>query len=254
MSQAVANSLEFSLWDDDLNISQHRARNHSREKSPINMNTKKIRIVIVEDELMLSGVLKLWIARYRDFELAGCAADGEEGWKLCLSEKPDVVLCDINLPKIDGLELLQRLAAKFPEMRLLAMSGMMDPHTIWRVMQSGVHGYMNKTEPPESLIEAIRSVARGNTFFGPAFSQVKQEWLSQPEAFQKILSEREQQILRGVAAGWEDDLIGSELGISPATVEAHRKNIRQKLGVHNDRGLLAYARKWGLDTLTAEAL
>ena len=217
-------------------------------------NGNKIRIAIVEDELMMSGVLTAWISRFRDLQLVGCAADGEAGLKLCESEQPDVALIDIRLPKLDGLDLIQRLAARFPEMRMLAMSGLMDAYTVWRVMQSGVHGYINKTQPPESLIDAIRAVARGNTVFGPVFTQVKQEWLSQPEAFQKILSVREQQILRGVAAGWEDDRIGSELGISPATVEAHRKNIRQKLGVHNDRGLLAYARHWGLDVQTAGAL
>ncbi len=218
-------------------------------------NTKgnKIRIVIIEDELMVSGTLTAWFARFHDLQLVGCAADGEAGWKLCESEQPDVALIDIRLPKLDGLDLIQRLVAKFPKMRLLAMSGLMDAHTVWRVMQSGVHGYINKTQPPGSLIEAIRAVAGGNTFFGPVFTQVKQQWLSQPEAFQKILSEREQQILRGVAAGWEDDRIGAELGISPATVEAHRKHIRQKLGVHNDRGLLAYARQWGLDVQTTGA-
>jgi two-component system NarL family response regulator len=135
-------------------------------------------------------------------------------------------------------------------MRLLAMSGLMDAYTIWRVMQSGVHGYVNKTEPPESLIEAIRAVGGGHTLFGPAFTRVKEEWLSQPEAFQKILTAREQQVLRCVVAGWEDDVIGVRLEISPATVEAHRKHLRQKLGVHNDRGLLAYARRWGLDVNT----
>ncbi len=218
------------------------------------MSVKKIRIAIVEDELMLSGALKNWISRFRDLELVGCAADGAAGLELCQSAEPDVALVDIRLPKIDGLELIQRLAGQFPKMRLLAMSGMMDAYTIWRVMQSGVHGYMNKVQPPESLIEAIRVVARGSTFFGPEFSQVKQDWLSQPEAFQKILSEREQQVLRGVVMGWEDDYIGTKLEISPATVEAHRKHIRQKLGVHNDRGLLAYARRWGLDTMKDESL
>jgi DNA-binding NarL/FixJ family response regulator len=199
----------------------------------------------------MSGVLTAWIVRFRDVELVGSAADGEAGLKLCRAEQPDVALIDIRLPKLDGLDLIQQLAEEFPKMRLLAMSGLMDAYTVWRVMQSGVHGYVNKTQPPESLIEAIRALAHGNTFFGPVFSQVKQEWLSQPEAFQKILSVREQQILRGVAAGREDDLIAAELGISTATVEAHRKNIRQKLGVHNDRGLLAYARHWGLDVQTA---
>ena len=215
---------------------------------------KKIRIAIVEDELMVSGMLKVWISRHRDLQLVGCAPDGEAGWELCQATQPDVALVDIRLPKVDGLVLLQRLANQFPDMRLLAMSGLMDAYTIWRVIQSGVHGYINKTQPPEALIEAVRAVARGNTFFGPAFTHIKQEWLSKPESFQKILSEREQQVLRGVAAGREDELIGSELGISSATIEAHRKRIRQKLGVHNDRGLLAYAHRWGLDTQAARAL
>jgi len=219
----------------------------------MNMNSNKIRIAIIEDELMMSGVLTAWIARFRDLQLVGCAADGEAGLELCRSQQPDIALVDIRLPKLDGLGLIQRLATGFPKMRLLAMSSLMDPCTVWRVMQSGVHGYVNKTQPPAALIEAIRAVASGNSFFGPVFTQVKQEWLSQPEAFQKILSGREQQILQGVAAGWEDGQIGAELGISPATVEAHRKNIRQKLGVHNDRGLLAYARHWGLDVQTAAA-
>lgn len=217
------------------------------------MNGNRIRIAIVEDELMVSGMLTAWIARFRDLQLAGCAADGEAGWKLCEAERPDVAVIDIRMPKLDGLELIQRLADGFPQMRLIAMSGLMDACTVWRIAQSGVHGYINKTQPPEALIEAIRAVAGGNTFFGPVFTHVKQQWLSQPESFQKILSEREQQILQAVAAGWEDDHIGADLGISPATVEAHRKRIRQKLGVHNDRGLLAYARRWGLDVQTVEA-
>ena len=217
------------------------------------MHGKKIRIAIIEDELMVSGVLKAWIARYRDLELVGCAADGEAGLELCLSKQPDLAVVDIRLPKLDGFALVERLADKSPDLQVLLMSGLTDACTIWRVIQSGAHGYINKTQPPELLIEAIRAVAGGNTFFGPTFTRVKQEWLSQPEAFQKILSEREQQILRGVAAGREDDHIGTDLGISPATVEVHRKRIRQKLGVHNDRGLLAYARRWGLDVQTVEA-
>jgi DNA-binding NarL/FixJ family response regulator len=218
-----------------------------------NPGGRKIRIVVVEDELMLSGALTAWIARFRDLQLLGCAADGEAGWKLCASAQPDVAIIDIQMPKLDGLELIQRIATGFPGMRLLAMSSLMDAHTIWRITQSSVHGYVNKTQPSETLIAAIRAVANGNTVFGPDFTRVKQEWLSQPEAFQKILSEREQQVLRGVAAGREDHLLGAELGISTATVEAHRKRIRQKLGVHNDRGLLAYARHWGLDIQTTGA-
>lgn len=209
---------------------------------------KKTRIAIVEDEMLLAKMLANLLARHRDIAVVGCAADGEAGWELCSSVQPDLALVDIELPKLDGLKLMQRLADAFPQMRLLSMSGLMDAYTIWSVMQCGAHGYVDKTQSPELLVEAVRAVARGNTFFGPTFSQVRQEWLARPEAFQKILSEREQEVLRGVVAGWDDERIGSELGISGATIEVHRKRIRQKVGVHNDRGLLLYARQWGLDT------
>lgn len=202
---------------------------------------------------MVSGVLSAWIARFRDLQLVGCAADGEADWEFCQANQPQVAIVGIRLPKLNGLDLIQRLADHFPKMRLLAMSSLRDAYTVWRVIQSGVHRYVNKTQTPLSLIEAIRAVAGGNTFFGPVVTQVKQQWLSQPETFRKILSEREQHVLRGVASGWENGQIGAELGICPATVEAHRKRIRQKLGIHNDRGLLAYARRWGLDTQTVGA-
>ena len=209
---------------------------------------KQTRVAIIEDEHLLSSMLAELLGRYRDISVVGCASDGEIGLELCRTTQPDLALVDIELPKLDGLKLIQHLAEEFPQMRLLSMSGLTDAYTIWSVMQCGAHGYIDKTQQPGMLVEAIRAVARGNTFFGPTFSQVRQEWLARPEAFQKILSEREQQVLRGVVAGWDDDRIGSKLGISRATIEVHRKRIRQKLGVHNDRGLLSYARQWGLDT------
>jgi DNA-binding NarL/FixJ family response regulator len=211
------------------------------------MNRKKIRIAVIENEAMTAGLMEAWIGRHRDVEVAGCAGDGEAGWELCLTAQPDVALVDVQLPKEEGFLLAERLAECFPEIRLLLMAGQIDAYTLWRVTRSRVQGFINKCRPPGLLIEAIRAVARGQTFFGPAFEQAKQKWLSQPESFQKILSEREQQVLRSVAAGWEDDRIGAALGISPATVECHRKRVPQKLGLHNDRDLLAYARQWGLD-------
>src|ERR1043166_3336674 len=162
----------------------------------------------------MAQVLGVWIKRHHDLELIDYANDGEAGWELCQRTQPDLALLDIELPKIDGLSLVQLLTEKFPKMRVLMMSGLMDPYTIWRVLQSGVHGYIDKTESPDRLMEEIRTVAGGGTFFSKIFQQVKAEWLSQPEAFQKILSDREQDILRRVVAGAEDDQIGPELSIS----------------------------------------
>lgn len=214
------------------------------------MEVKRTKIVVIDDHAMLAESLGAWIAKHADMEYAGRADNGVTGRDLCLAVKPDVALVDVDLPKLDGLELVKRLVEEMPSLRLLTMTGRMDPYTIWRVSQSGVHGYMEKTLSPEKLIEAIRTVAGGGNFFSPLFQQVKQEWLSQPEAFQKILSDREQEVLQRVVAGWDDERIASQMNISAATVAVHRKNIRKKLELHNDRELVAYAHKWGLSQAT----
>ena len=94
---------------------------------------------------------------------------------------------------------------------------------------------------------SITAVAAGQPYFSPVFEQVKNEWLNQPEAFNKVLSKREQEVLVRVVAGWNEEKISQQLGMALTTVAVHRNNIRRKLGVHNDRDLLAYGRTWGLD-------
>lgn len=209
-------------------------------------------LVIVEDHQMLADSLGAWLTQQADFTLAGSARDGEEGWKLCLAKRPDVVLVDVEMPKLDGLELAERLLAEMPKLRIMAMSGQCDPHTILRVSRSGVHGFLEKTQSPDLLVEAVRTVARGGTYFSPVFDQVRRDSLQQPAAYYKVLSDREQTVLKLVAAGWDDDRIALQLGISGATVSAHRKHIRQKLELHNDRDLVGYARKWGLDRMSPQ--
>jgi DNA-binding NarL/FixJ family response regulator len=210
-------------------------------------DTKKIRIVIVDDHTILVESLGAWIASHPAFELAGRAGDGESGLKLCLEVQPDVALVDIDLPKMDGINVVKRLLAEAPAVRILVLTGRMDPYAIWSVSDSGVHGYAEKTVSPEILEQAIQTVAGGGNFFSPLFQRVKREWLSQPEAFQKILSDREQVVLCRVAEGWDDERIARELGIAEPTVGFHRKAIRRKLELHNDRDLLNYARVWGLN-------
>jgi DNA-binding NarL/FixJ family response regulator len=211
------------------------------------MPAKPIRLVIVEDQELLAETLAAIVNKLVDFSLVGCARDGEEGWKLCLSTRPALALLDIEMPKLDGLGLARRLLKENWPIRVIAMSGLTDPYTIWRVRQSGVHGYIEKTQGAESLLNAIRTVAAGGTYFSDTFERVKQQWVAQPEAFYKVLSDREQHVLQRVVVGWDDQRIGTQLGISRATVAVHRKNIRRKLELHNDRDLVAYARQWGLD-------
>jgi len=215
--------------------------------APQTMRKKPVRILIVEDHVMLAESLAIWISRQPDFQLVGRAEDGEAGLKLCQDLLPDLTLIDVELPKLDGISLVKQLLALQPDLRLLTMSGRTDPYMVWQVAQSGAQGYVEKTLSPEILANAIRTVADGNSFFSPMFQKIKQEWLSQPDAFQKILSGREQEVLRRVAAGWDDAEIARQFAISANTVAVHRKHIRQKLELHNDRELIAYARQWGLD-------
>lgn len=211
------------------------------------MSKSKIRIVIVEDNRFMSQCLGMWLEHQMDCTIVGCAEDGEAGLELCQKTRPDLALIDIQIPKLDGLSLVGKLLEELPDMRLIVMSGLMDPFTIWRVWQSGVHGYIVKSENVEFLVKTIQTVMDNGVCFSPIFQEVKNKGLSQPEAFQKILTDREQEVLRHVVAGWGDEKIGNKLEISASTVAVHRKNIRKKLDLHNDRDLLAYALQWGLD-------
>jgi DNA-binding NarL/FixJ family response regulator len=210
------------------------------------MKNKPIRIVIVDDQTIYARTLGFWLGRKPGMEIAGYAADGQQGWQLCTVVRPDVALVDVDMPVHGGLVLTARLLEELPDIRVILMTGLVNPHTTWKALEAGVPGLLDKTMEPELLEEAVRLVADGGTFISPAFQAIKTEYLMRPEAFQKILSDREQAVLRLVAQGVSDDAIGTQLGITPSTVAFHRKKIRLKLGVHNDRDLLAYARQWGL--------
>ncbi|MEI6779680.1 MAG: response regulator transcription factor [Verrucomicrobiota bacterium] len=211
------------------------------------MGTKQIRIAMVEDEVLMGKVLQAWLSREADFVFVGLAADSAAGWTLCQAARPDLVLMDIELNGEDGLALVRRLLAALPKTRILFISGLLDPATVWEVLQSGGHGYVEKSEDPAVLVAAIRTVAGGGFYYSPAFQAVRAERLSRPDAFHKVLSEREREVLRRVASGWDDARTAASLGIASGTVEAHRKHMRQKLGVHSDRELIYYAQCWGLD-------
>jgi DNA-binding NarL/FixJ family response regulator len=211
------------------------------------MSKDKKRIVIVEDNKFMSQSLGMLLEQRLGCKIAGYGEDGEAGLNLCLEQRPDLALIDIHLPKLDGFSLIHKLLEQIPGIHLIVMSGQMDPYTIWRISQSGVRGYIAKTENIENLLKGIQAVLDNRMFFSSVFQEVKTTWLSQPEAFQKILSDREQEVLRHVVAGWDDGRIGEKLDISVPTVGVHRKNIRKKLDLHNDRELLGYALKWGLD-------
>jgi DNA-binding NarL/FixJ family response regulator len=207
---------------------------------------KPVRVVIIDDETLFAEALGSWLARDPGLSIEGYAESGTRGWELCAAKHPDLALVDVEMSDGDGLALGKRLLDELPETRVIIMTGRVDPHTAWRASQSRVQGLIDKTLEPELLGKVIHLVAGGGRFVSPSFERIKEEWLMGPEAFQKVLTNRELAVLHGVTEGQSDETIGTYLGISSETVACHRKSIRKKLGLHDDRSLVAYGRQWGI--------
>jgi two-component system NarL family response regulator len=210
------------------------------------MNSDPIRVFLVEDQCLVGTALELCLRRVRSLQWTGQASTCRQALALGVSARPDVAIIDIGLPDGDGLDLGAQWLARQPGLRLLALSGQSDPYTIWRVSQSEFHGYVGKGQTPQELITAIEVVGRGGSSFGPDFHQVRGAQLGRADSFHKTLTKREMKILRAVTAGQADEVIARQLDIALATVQVHRRRVREKLGLHNDRDLLRYAREWGL--------
>ena len=127
---------------------------------------------------MVAEALKAWLNTQTNCTLVGYAGRGDEGHALCLAQRPNIALLDIDLPEMNGLELAEALLAELPDTCVLMMSGMTDPHTIWQVWQSGAHEYIDKTQSLASLSKAIQTVLRGEKYFSRVFQEVKEKWLS----------------------------------------------------------------------------
>jgi two-component system response regulator NreC len=208
--------------------------------------SKPIRVVIIDDETLFAQALGLWLAKDAGLSIQGYAESGNRGWELCMATRPDLALVDVEMPDGDGLELAKRLLDNLPKTHVIIMTGRVDPHTAWRAGKTGVQGLIDKTIKTEMLAKVIRLVVEGGGFLSPSFKKIKEQWLTQPEAFQKVLTNRELAVLLRVTDGQSDLVIGNHLGISGETVACHRKSIRKKLGVHDDRSLMAYGRQWGI--------
>lgn len=206
---------------------------------------KPVRIVIVEDERLLAETLGAWLETDSAFRIDGHATSAQAGWELCLAKRPDIVLLDVGLPDSDGLTLATKLREQLPGIRVIILTGRVDPHTAWRAAQSGAPGLVDKATDLAGLRQAIHLVVAGGDFTSPPFQKIREGQLAEAEAFHKVLSNRELEVLSAVTEGLTDVDIGRQLDITPGTVACHRKNIRRKLDLHDDRSLIAYGRKCG---------
>lgn len=209
-------------------------------------STAPVRVLVVEDMGMFRALLTDWLAGWGRYEIAGAAGSGEDALALISAAQPDVLLVDLQLPGMGGLEFVRAARQIRPEVRALVLSSLVDPLALTRVRESGVEGYIEKDASPEQLAEALGAVADGRLFYSARFNETLAREGAKAQAVGKILSRREQEVLGHVLAGKTNRETGDVIGLSARTVEFHRANIMAKLGAANLAELTANARRMGI--------
>lgn len=211
----------------------------------------KVRILLADDhELIRTGIRNL-IGGVRDFQIVGESADGEETVAKVRELKPDVVIIDISMPKVSGIEATKRIRAEVPSAKVLVLTMHENAEYVYQILKSGASGYILKNAGKEEITEAIHAVMRGDRFFSPRISELMiSEYVRQAEKRDDqsqgaTLTHREQEVLRLIARGLNNQQIADKLFISPRTVDTHRTNIMQKLNIHDAVNLVRYALEHG---------
>ena len=214
-----------------------------------NFETDRRRILLVDDHPFMRMGLAQYINAQPDMMVCAEAADPREAMHMVENNKPDLVLSDLNLPGKGGLELTKDIRAMYAKLPILVLSMHDEPHYAPRVLRAGARGYLMKSEPVARLANGIRDVFKGRVVVSERMSSLILEIFagkngadnSLPEA---RLSDRELEILALVGSAQSTRSIGERLNISMKTVEAHRSNIKQKLGIASSQELVRYAICW----------
>jgi two-component system response regulator NreC len=214
---------------------------------------KKIRLMLVDDHEVVRVGLKNFLQTQEDFEVVAEASDGEEAVNRAMEAHPDVILMDITMPGVDGLEATRRLRVLSPKSLILALTVHDDKQYFMQMLAAGASGYITKQAAGDDLIEAIHAIYAGNVFLQPALArwllEDYQRLAGQSSARQfslDVLSQRERQVLELVAHGLNNQLIGQQLALSPKTIARHRERIMHKLNMHSRTELVKFAIRTGL--------
>ncbi len=219
-------------------------------QSPI--STSPIRVILVDDHPVVRVGLRALIEMEPDLAVVGEAGNGVEGVTLVEAEKPDVVVMDISMPEMDGLEATRRIRAGNPEVCVLILTVHAQERYLFPVLKAGAAGYVLKSTVDTQLIDAIRTVAKGGAFLYPnAARMLLEDYVHRQESGEAtgssdLLSEREQEVLTLCALGHTASQIGDQLALSPKTVETYRTRVMQKLELHSRAELVKYALAHGL--------
>jgi DNA-binding NarL/FixJ family response regulator len=196
--------------------------------------------------------LRLLLERQPGFEVVGEAADGRLAVERAEAAKPDVVVLDIAMPNMSGIEAAQRISASLPQTAIVILSMHSDEGYVLRALKAGAKGYVLKDSAENDLIEAIRAVSEGKAFFSPEISNILVEDYVREmrkrgaEDSYELLTPREREILQMLAGGKSNKDIATVLNLSLYTVETHRRNLQDKLNLHSLAELILYAVRKGI--------
>lgn len=211
----------------------------------------RIRILLADDHAILREGLRLVLEKEPDFQVVGEAGDGQEAVEKARALHPDLVLLDIAMPRLNGVEAARRIKRHCPEAKILVLTQYDDRAYVLPILQAGADGYILKQTESYHLAEGIRAVMRGEATLSPPVARqlvdlVASEPSPEADHAEVTLTDREREVLILVAEGYSSRQIAEALGISPKTVDVHRTNLMRKLNLHNRVEVTRYAIRHGL--------
>ena len=224
---------------------------------------KKIAVMIVDDHTVVRQGLRALLSSETDIEVVGEAEDGRQAVTLARQITPDVVVMDVAMPLLNGLEATRQISRSVPSAKVLVLTSYGEDECVAQLMEAGAAGYMVKQTAAGDLPKAIREVRRGNAFFSPSIgkrlrereNEASNNGGAQPCRKNRDLTLREAEVLQLVAEGFSNQQTADHLGISIKTIEKHRQQVMNKLNIHETAGLTRYAISRGLvETARSEPL
>ena len=207
---------------------------------------KKITVILADDHPALRQGIKTMLEMEGDLKVIDEASDGQEALAKVRELKPDVLVLDVSMPNMSGLDVIRTLAQEETPTRVLALSAYDDENFIIEMVEAGAAGYLLKREALETIVEAVRGVAAGETgWFSDAIIEKMARRPLQERSVEQQLTNREREILHFLALGWTNNQIGSEMGISERTVRYHLRNIYDKIGANSRGAAIAWAIRHG---------
>jgi DNA-binding NarL/FixJ family response regulator len=208
--------------------------------------SRKTRILLADDHAVVRQGFKLILNQEPDLEVVGEASDGVEAVRLTQQLKPDIVIMDIGMPKVNGVEATRRIVENFPESKVVILSMHKDAVYVRETLRSGAKGYLLKESIDSDLLRAVRAVAQGGGFLSPEVSNtVLEDYQKVDDPFDQLTA-REREVLQMLAEGKVAKEIAQALDISVYTVDAHRGRIMKKLSLHSSTEIVRFAMRRGL--------